>query len=71
MDIILYTTHCPRCKVLEAKLNQMGIKYSVCEDTDTMRNLQIKNVPMLSVNGKLLNFKDSLIYAAQGGMQNA
>ena len=29
--INLYTTHCPQCKVLQAKLDEKGIKYNVIE----------------------------------------
>lgn len=56
MDIILYTTHCPRCKVLETKLKQKNIEYAECADVDEMLNLGIKTAPYLSVNSELLDF---------------
>ena len=34
----LYTTHCPKCKVLETKLNQKNIIYESIEDTKVMED---------------------------------
>ena len=30
--IILYTTHCPRCKVLETKLNNKNLEYTIVDN---------------------------------------
>lgn len=54
--ITLYSTHCPRCKVLETKLNQKGIEFKIVENIDYITSLGISTVPMLEVDGKLLNF---------------
>jgi hypothetical protein len=32
-SIVLYTTHCPKCRVLEKKLSDKGVKFETCEDT--------------------------------------
>ena len=32
MNITLYSTGCPQCKVLKAKLDQAGIKYNTVSD---------------------------------------
>ena len=54
--IILYTTHCPRCKVLATKLAQKNIEYVENEDVDYMESIGIMSVPMLEVDGQLLDF---------------
>lgn len=54
--ITLYTTHCPKCRVLEAKLNQKGIEYQENTDIDYMSSLGIMSVPVLEVDGELLDF---------------
>lgn len=54
--ITLYTTHCPRCKVLATKLDQKNIEYVENEDTDYMESIGIMSVPMLEVDGQLLDF---------------
>lgn len=54
--ITLYTTHCPRCKVLATKLAQKNIEYVENEDVDYMESIGIMSVPMLEVDGQLLDF---------------
>ena len=58
--IILYTIHCSRCNILEKKLNMQGIKYEICEDVETMYNLNIKSAPMLQVGDELLEFGQAI-----------
>lgn len=68
MEIILYSTHCPKCKVLEAKLNSKDIAYTECTDIDKMQSMGIMSVPVLGVDGKLLLFKEATDWVnAYGG----
>ena len=60
MDIIMYTTHCPQCKVLGRKLDNKGVKYTVVDNVEVMVELGIKAAPALSVDGTLMNFKESV-----------
>lgn len=54
--IVLYSTGCPRCKVLETKLNQKNVKYVVCDDLREMERKAISTVPCLEVEGEILDF---------------
>ena len=54
--IVLYSTNCPRCTVLEKKLIQNGIEFKKNTMVDEMIVLGIKQAPMLLVNGELLDF---------------
>lgn len=54
--IIFYSTHCPRCRVLEMKLKQKNIQYQTNTNVDEMLDKGIKEAPMLEVDGQLLNF---------------
>ena len=54
-DIVLYSTGCPVCKMLEMRLAMEGIKYTTVKDVPTMQGLGIKSAPMLGVDGELLN----------------
>ena len=56
----LYSTGCPKCRVLKAKMEQKGFEYDECHDEEMMRNLGIQSVPALSVNGKLLTFEEAI-----------
>lgn len=60
MDIIMYSTGCPKCKVLETKLNQKNISFTECRDIEIMRNKGIDKLPVLEVNGNLYGFKDAV-----------
>ena len=60
MNIILYTVDCPKCKVLEKKLNNANISFEVCKDTKLMAERNISKLPMLEVDGKMLTFKEAV-----------
>lgn len=56
MDITLYSTHCPKCKVLESKLKNLGLEYTEIDDVDAMLKLGIKTAPVLKVDGRMMDF---------------
>lgn len=60
MDIIMYTTHCPQCKILAKKLEQKNIVYKEIEDIEVMKELGITSVPVLSIGGILMNFRNAV-----------
>lgn len=55
-NIILYTTHCPKCRVLESKLKAKNIKYIEVTDEVAMQEKNIEFLPMLEANGTLMDF---------------
>ena len=58
--IILYTTGCPRCHVLETKLKQKNIEYVECNDVEEMEKKGISSVPCLDVEGDLMDFGNAV-----------
>lgn len=66
-EITLFTTHCPKCKVLRVKLDAAGINYSIVEDIEVMRQLGINEVPYLRVNGELMNFSTAIKWVNERG----
>lgn len=56
MNIVLYSTDCPKCKVLKQKLDEKSIRYSENKSIDEMLELGIVQVPVLSVDKQLLSF---------------
>lgn len=56
MDIKLYTTHCPKCKVLESKLMNKNIKYDEISDIEEIQVKGYMSVPVLEVNGESMDF---------------
>ena len=57
---------CGMCKMLKQQLDNLNIKYNVCEDTEEMRKVNITSVPVLSINGEHFSFKDALRKIKQG-----
>ena len=60
MEIILYSTHCPRCEVLEEKLKSKGIEYIEENSVEVMQTKGIMSVPVLEYNGELLDFVNAV-----------
>lgn len=67
MEVVLYSTHCPRCQVLATKLDNAGIAYTTFTDVDEMSKKGIMSVPMLEVDGKMLDFKKAVDWVNGGG----
>lgn len=67
MEVIFYTTHCPKCLVLAKKLEGAGIEYETFTDVDEMSKKGIMSVPMLEVNGTMLDFKQAVDWINKGG----
>lgn len=60
MEVILYSTHCPRCEVLEEKLKSKGIEYIEENSVEVMQTKGIMSVPVLEYNGELFDFGKSI-----------
>lgn len=54
--ITLYSTECPKCKVLTMKLNQKGVQYNINTNIDEMLAKGIKSAPVLEIDGELYDF---------------
>lgn len=65
--IILYSTDCPRCNVLEAKLSNKNINFEINRDISEMMDLGIMSAPALSVDGKILHFKEAIDWVNEQG----
>ena len=60
MKVVLYSTHCPKCNVLSSKLNEKNIQYIEETDVDTMQSKGISTVPVLEVDGQMMDFKKAI-----------
>ena len=56
MKIVLYSTGCPRCSVLETKLKNKGIDFEEINDTKLMIEKGFDSVPILEVDGNYMDF---------------
>ena len=56
MEIILYTTGCPKCEVLKKKLDDKSIAYSTVTSVKEMMLKGIMQAPMMELDGELMDF---------------
>lgn len=60
MSITLYSTGCPKCKVLKSKLEAKNVEFVENNSVEEMTVLGITQVPVLSVGGVLFDFKQAV-----------
>ena len=60
MNVILYSTNCPMCNVLEKKLRHKDIAFDEINDVEVMRSKGFLSAPMLEVDGNIMNFKEAI-----------
>lgn len=54
--IILYSTGCPKCNVLEKKLKAKNIEYVLVEGEQAILDKGFSDAPLLEVDGEYLDF---------------
>lgn len=64
--VTLFSTGCPKCKVLEAKLKQAGIQFRVVTDLDVIVAYGFLSLPILMTDGtrKTYDFNQALRWIA-------
>lgn len=60
MKVTLYSTDCPKCKVLEKKLDESDVTYETEKNIDIMLEKGFVSAPMLEVDGVVMNFKEGI-----------
>ena len=58
--VVFYSTHCPKCSVLEKKLKQANIEYTEINDVSAMLAKGMTSAPNLEVEGKLMGFTEAV-----------
>ena len=56
MEVILYSSNCPKCNILEKKLRQANIDFTLDQDVDLMIAKGFMSAPMLEVDGQVMDF---------------
>lgn len=54
--ITLYSTNCPKCQVLEKKLQAKNVEFEIVTDVKTMLKKHIMSAPYLEVDEELMDF---------------
>ena len=62
--ITLYSTHCPRCRIIEMKLAQKKIDFKMIDDQDTLvevgKEHHIMSAPILQVGDEFMDFNSAV-----------
>ena len=59
MEVILYSTGCPKCRVLKTKLDKKNINYIENNDVEEMIELGFDLLPVLKVDNDIMNFTEA------------
>lgn len=65
--VTLYTIDCPKCKILEKKLDQAGIQYDVCKNRGIMEQKGFDFMPVLDVDGQIMDFGEAAKWVNERG----
>lgn len=57
MRVVLFSTHCPKCNVLEKKLKAKNIEYEEVNDVEIMKEKGYLMLPVLEIDGESMDFK--------------
>lgn len=60
MKVTLYTTGCPKCAVLKAKLGAKGVEFDTVTNTEEMARKGFEYLPMLEVDGVIYDFAKAI-----------
>lgn len=58
--ITFYTTDCPKCKVLESKMNAKGIPYIIETNIESLIEKGFRTTPMIEVDDQFMEFSDAI-----------
>lgn len=58
--VTIYSTGCPRCNVLKTKLAQANIEFDISEDIDSLIDKGFQSVPVLDVDGTMMEFGEAI-----------
>jgi hypothetical protein len=59
-NIIVYSTGCPKCKMLEKCLKMANIEFIICDDTNVMLSMGMQSAPYMQIGEELMDFKDAM-----------
>lgn len=70
-NLKLYSSHCPKCDMIEKILNEKGITFELVDDEKVYLPIADKNnidsMPFAEINGKIFNIKDLQEYIKNRG----
>jgi len=60
IKVTFYSNNCPRCKILQQKLDEKGVIYEKVSDMNILIQKGFKSVPMLEVDEKIMTYVEAI-----------
>ena len=60
--VTFYSTHCPKCNILEKKLKAANVDYTENNDVDVMLSKGLLTAPALEVDGEIYTFTQAVVW---------
>ena len=60
IKVTFYSNNCPRCKILQQKLDEKGVIYEKVSDVEIMKQKGFMSVPMLEVDEKIMTYVEAI-----------
>ena len=70
MKVTFYSTHCPKCRVVEKKLKSLNIEYTEIDDANVMMEKGLRAAPALQIDdGEIMNFTAAIKWLNSQGVK--
>lgn len=60
MKVVLYSTKCPKCLIVEKKLKDKGIEFEEVTNINAMLEKGFMVAPMLEVDGEVMDYTKAI-----------
>lgn len=60
IKVTFYSNDCPRCNILQQKLDEKGVMYEKVSDVEIMKQKGFMSVPMLEVDENIMNYLEAI-----------
>ena len=68
--VILYSTNCPKCKIIKQKLSQANLEFTEITDVKKIMEKGFREAPVLEVDGEFMKFPEAVAWL-RGKLDNA
>lgn len=58
--IILYSTGCPKCNILERRLTNDKIEFSITNNVDKLIDMGFQNAPVLQIDDNFIDYTNAM-----------
>lgn len=58
--ITLYSTGCPKCNILEGRLTNDKIDFTISNDIDKLIEMGFQNAPILQINDQFIEYGEAM-----------